>query len=117
VSVVHVSALGGARDVARAGADGLAHVFSDSIIDAALAAEIARRKLFVIPTLSIHHAFEAAAAFRFADRGRIAPEARADLLLVPGNPLIDIRASRAIARIFKNGFEVSRTPPAMPAQQ
>jgi imidazolonepropionase-like amidohydrolase len=222
VSVAHVSSIGGARGVARAGADGLAHVFSDSVIDPDLAEEIARRKLFVIPTLSIHHAFEGgnfratlaaderiapfltpaqraaqtgpppstqqgpmapylarfsaeramenvrrlhragvtilagddaasnlagmgvslhgelelltmaglspaealhaatagpAAAFRLADRGRIAPGARADLVLVEGNPLDDIRATRAIARIFKNGFEVSRTPPANPAQQ
>jgi imidazolonepropionase-like amidohydrolase len=217
VSVVHVSALSGARDVARAGADGLAHVFSDSIIDMALAEEIARKGLFVIPTLSIHHAFESsdfrrslaadsriapflsvpqrsahsgpspskeqgpmapylarfsaeramenvrrlhragvtilagddaasdlaaigaslhgelelltlaglspaealraatggpAAAFRLADRGRITPGARADLVLVNGNPLADIRATRDIDRIFRNGFEVSRTPPA-----
>ena len=51
-------------------------------------------------------------AFRIADRGRIAPGARADLVLVDGNPLADIRATRAIVKVFKNGFEVSRAPPA-----
>lgn len=222
VSVVHVSSMTGARDVARARADGLAHIFSDSVIDPALVEEIARGQLFVIPTLSAHHAFEGgsfrstlaaderiapyltsaqranqtgpiaslkegpmapylsrfsaeramenvrrlhragvtilagddawsnlagmgvslhgelelltlaglspadalraatrgpADAFRLADRGRIAPGARADLVLVEGNPLDDIRATRAIVRIFKNGFEVSRTPPATPTPQ
>ena len=218
VSVVHVSALSGARDAVRGGADGLAHVFSDSIIDSALAEEMARRKVFVIPTLSIHHGLDGsdfrralaadvriapfltptqraaqtgpspsrqqgpmapyiarfsaeramenvrrlhragvsilagddaasnlaaigvslhgelelltmaglspaealraatagpATAFELADRGRIAPGARADLVLVDGNPLDDIRATRAIARVFKNGFEVSRTLPSV----
>ena len=216
LSVVHVSAMTGGRDVARARADGLAHLFSDSVIDDALASEIARSGMFVIPTLSIHHAFEGgdfrrglaedvhiapfltarqrnqqtgpspskdgpmapylsrfkaeramenarrlhkagvkllagddaasdlaaigaslhgelelltmaglspaealhaatggpAAAFHLADRGRIRPGMRADLLLIDGNPLADIRMSRAIARVFKNGFEISRTPPA-----
>jgi imidazolonepropionase-like amidohydrolase len=57
-------------------------------------------------------------AFRLADRGRIARGARADLVLVNGNPLEDIRLTRAIDRVFKNGFEVSRTPPsATPPQQ
>ena len=51
-------------------------------------------------------------AFKLADRGRIAPGARADLVLVDGNPLRDIRATRAIVRVFKNGFEVPREPPA-----
>ena len=219
VSVVHISSITGARDVARAGINGFAHLFSDSIITTELAAEIVRAGIFVIPTLSIHHAFEGgefrrglaadprispwlsapqlaahsgpapskqgpmgpylsrfsaeramenvrrlhsagakilagddaasnlaaigvslhgemelltmaglspaealhaatggpAAAFGLVDRGRIAPGARADLLLVEGNPLEDIRATRAIVRIFKNGYEVSRTPPPAPA--
>ena len=218
VSVVHLSSLAGARHVARARVDGFAHLFSDSIIPTELAAEIVRAGIFVIPTLSIHHAFEGgefrrglaadpriapylsaqqraahsgpapsktgpmgpylsrfsadrvmenvrrlhaaganilagddaasglagigvslhgemelltmaglspaealhaatggpAAAFRLVDRGRIAPGMRADLVLVDGNPLEDIRATRAIVRIFKNGYEVSRTPPPTP---
>src|SRR5262249_53148580 len=47
-------------------------------------------------------------AFGLADRGRIAPGARADLVLVDGNPLVDITATRAILRVFKNGYEVKR---------
>jgi imidazolonepropionase-like amidohydrolase len=215
LSVIHVSSLEGARDAVRAGANGLAHGFSDTLIDAAFAREIAERGTFVTPTLSIVGAlrgrgigpalaadarlspylsagqrailtapgpgpdyplapylvrFEVdrgvenvrrmrsagvrilagtdapnltahgvslhgelqlltqggmtpiealraatkapADAFRVADRGRIAAGRRADLVLVEGNPLVDITATRAIARVFKNGFEISRTPPA-----
>ncbi len=50
-------------------------------------------------------------ARRFAldDRGRIAPGLRADLLLVEGDPTADITATRAIARIWKNGYAIART--------
>jgi imidazolonepropionase-like amidohydrolase len=47
--------------------------------------------------------------FGLSDRGRIAPGLRADLLLVDGDPTTDIGATRAISRIFKNGYEVDRT--------
>jgi imidazolonepropionase-like amidohydrolase len=53
-----------------------------------------------------------AAVFRLGDRGRIARGMRADLLLVDGDPLHEIRATRSIARIWKNGAPVDRTPPA-----
>lgn len=46
--------------------------------------------------------------FGLADRGRIAPGQRADLLLVTGDPTTDIRATRAIERIWKNGAAVER---------
>jgi imidazolonepropionase-like amidohydrolase len=49
--------------------------------------------------------------FGLADRGRIAPGLRADLVLVDGNPGADILRTRDILRIWKNGFEVNRTPP------
>jgi adenine deaminase len=49
-------------------------------------------------------------AFRLTDRGRIVRGARADLVLVDGNPLADITATRAIVRVFKNGFEIQRAP-------
>jgi imidazolonepropionase-like amidohydrolase len=51
---------------------------------------------------------EPAEAFRLNDRGRIEIGARADLLLVDGNLLQDITTTRAIVRVFKNGFEVPR---------
>ena len=49
-----------------------------------------------------------ARAFGLADRGRIAPGLRADLVLVEGDPRQDIRATRAIATIWKNGRRVDR---------
>lgn len=48
--------------------------------------------------------------FGMADRGRIAAGLRADLVLVDGDPLADIKATRAIARVWKNGHVVSREP-------
>ncbi|MCY7313159.1 MAG: CIA30 family protein [Pseudoxanthomonas sp.] len=46
--------------------------------------------------------------FGIADRGRIAAGLRADLVLVEGNPLQDITATRAIAMVWKNGFRIVR---------
>ncbi len=46
--------------------------------------------------------------FGLAERGRIAPGMRADLVLVAGNPLDDIRATRAIEAVWKNGHRVAR---------
>ncbi len=46
--------------------------------------------------------------FGVAERGRIAPGMRADLLLVEGNPLADIDDTRRIVRVWKNGVPVSR---------
>lgn len=51
-----------------------------------------------------------AAKFRLADRGRIAVGQRADLLLVNGDALADIRATRDIAGIWKRGVAVNRAP-------
>jgi imidazolonepropionase-like amidohydrolase len=52
----------------------------------------------------------AAEAFRLSDRGRILPGRRADLVLVRGNPMTDILATRDIFRIWKSGVEVDRGP-------
>jgi len=47
-------------------------------------------------------------AFRLPDRGRITVGRRADLLLVDGDPTTDVRATRAIARIWKLGVPCDR---------
>ncbi len=47
-------------------------------------------------------------AFGLADRGRIAPGLRADLVLVEGDPSADLADTLAIARIWKNGRAVER---------
>jgi hypothetical protein len=58
---------------------------------------------------------KAAAAFNLADRGRIAPGLRADLVLVEGDPTVDIKATRAIQRVWKIGVEIDRPlPPTHP---
>ena len=56
-----------------------------------------------------------ARAFGLADRGRIAPGMRADLLLVSGDPTNDILATRAIDGIWKGGVRLERREPAAAA--
>ncbi|GAA2802611.1 amidohydrolase family protein [Nonomuraea dietziae] len=46
--------------------------------------------------------------FGLADRGRIAPGFRADLLLVEGDPTTDITATRAIREIWRRGVRLAR---------
>ncbi len=70
-------------------------------------------ELLVRAGLSPIEALRAATAtpariFALADRGRIAPGMRADLLLVDGDPTLDITATRSIAAVWKNGFAVGR---------
>jgi imidazolonepropionase-like amidohydrolase len=48
--------------------------------------------------------------FHLPDRGRIAPSFRADLLLVQGDPTIDIKATRKIVGVWKNGRRLDRDP-------
>jgi imidazolonepropionase-like amidohydrolase len=49
-----------------------------------------------------------AEAFRLRDRGRIAVGLRADLVLVEGDPLIDITATRSIVGVWKAGHAFDR---------
>ena len=49
-----------------------------------------------------------ARAFRLSDRGRIAPGLRADLVLVNGDPTMDITAARSIHTIWKGGVRFDR---------
>jgi imidazolonepropionase-like amidohydrolase len=51
-----------------------------------------------------------ARVFSLADRGRVAPGQRADLVLVSGDPLADITATRAIERIWRAGVPCDRRP-------
>lgn len=53
LAVVHVSTLEAARDAVDAGADGLAHVWSDSVPDRAFVRRMASDGVFVVPTLSV----------------------------------------------------------------
>ncbi|GAA5198293.1 amidohydrolase family protein [Rugosimonospora acidiphila] len=49
-----------------------------------------------------------ARVFNLADRGHTAPGQRADLILVSGDPLTDITATRAIERIWRAGVPCDR---------
>lgn len=49
-----------------------------------------------------------AEAFGLSDRGRIAPGLRADLVLVQGDPTVDITATRAIVGVWKQGVPLDR---------
>ena len=53
LAVVHVSTSSAARDAVLAGANGLVHSWGDDQADDALFAEIARRGVFVVPTLAV----------------------------------------------------------------
>jgi hypothetical protein len=56
-----------------------------------------------------------AAMFGLDDRGRIAVGRRADLVLVAGNPLDDILATRAIEQVWKGGTRLDRREPSSEA--
>jgi hypothetical protein len=47
-------------------------------------------------------------SFGLSDRGRVAPGLRADLVLVDGDPTIDITATRKIAGVWKQGKPIDR---------
>lgn len=49
-----------------------------------------------------------ASAFHLSDRGRITPGLRADLLLVRGDPTVDITATRNIVAVWKVGVKDDR---------
>ncbi|MCU1405658.1 MAG: hypothetical protein JWQ43_1961 [Glaciihabitans sp.] len=53
---------------------------------------------------------EPARVFGLADRGRIAIGLQADLILVSGDPLTDIAATRGIDRIWRAGMIIERHP-------
>lgn len=53
LAVVHIGDLAGARDAIDVGANGLVHLFVDSMPDAAFARLVSAHKAFVVPTLSV----------------------------------------------------------------
>ena len=62
------------------------------------------------PVEALHAATAApAAAFHLDDRGQIAAGKRADLLLVNGDPTTDIRQTRDIVAVWKDGHQIDRS--------
>jgi imidazolonepropionase-like amidohydrolase len=53
LAVVHVARLADARAAVRAGADGLMHLWVDSVPDDAFARELAARGTFIVPTMTV----------------------------------------------------------------
>ncbi|MFD0816978.1 amidohydrolase family protein [Micromonospora zhanjiangensis] len=53
--------------------------------------------------------------FGLTDRGRVAPDLRADLLLVEGDPTADITATRAVVDVWRRGVRQTRQPAAADA--
>jgi imidazolonepropionase-like amidohydrolase len=63
----------------------------------------------ITPAQALNAATAAPArVFNLADRGHIVPGQRADLMLVSGDPLTDITATRAIERIWRAGVLCDR---------
>lgn len=63
----------------------------------------------ITPAQALNAATAAPArVFSLADRGHAAPGQRADLVLVSGDPLTDITATRAIERIWRSGVLCDR---------
>lgn len=206
LAVVHVGASAASREAIEAGADGLVHVHADREPDAEFIALVAKRRAFVIPTLSVNMSVTGTAggsslvtdarldsmlrlmdvtqlkqafpirrtatlryaaaeqtvrqlknsgvrilagtdapnpgtthgasvhgeleflvkagltpaealaaatsvpaqAFGIKDRGRIATGLRADLLLVDGDPTVDVTHTRSIAGVWKAGVQFDR---------
>ena len=52
-----------------------------------------------------------AEAFRLSDRGRIEVGRKGDLVLVRGNPTVNITAARDVLRVWRSGVEQTRTVP------
>ncbi len=52
LAVVHITSLFGARAATVAGSDGLAHIYTDELVDKQLATEMAERGIFQIATLT-----------------------------------------------------------------
>jgi hypothetical protein len=54
LAVVHIGSIGAARQALEAGADGLVHIHADQSGDASFTGLVARRRAFVIPTLTVN---------------------------------------------------------------
>ncbi|MES2670465.1 MAG: CIA30 family protein [Pseudomonadota bacterium] len=113
---VLADAIANVRALHAAGVDILAGTDAGNPGTAHGASMHGERELLVRAGLTPTEALAAATSvparrFNLGDRGRIAPGQRADLLMVDGDPTRDILATRAIARVWKNGYAVERTQP------
>jgi imidazolonepropionase-like amidohydrolase len=114
LAVVHVSTLATARQAVAAGADGLVHIWMDSLPDDALVAEMVRRNTFVVPTLTVRESVAGVAtgASLLADE-RIAPmlgpEERAQLkghFPAPPSGASFAPSKAALAKLARGGVRI-----------
>ncbi|HEX6904325.1 MAG TPA: amidohydrolase family protein [Thermoanaerobaculia bacterium] len=79
MAVVHVSTKDGAKRVIEDGADGLVHIFTDRAPEPGFAALAARKKAFVIPTLTVVESTTGSASgATLATDARLAPYIKAE---------------------------------------
>jgi hypothetical protein len=113
LAVAHVTRATDAEMALRAGVDGLVHVWTNfGISPVFLHREL---ELLAAAGLTPVEALAAATsapadAFRLADRGRIRPGLRADLVLVDGDPTTDVTATRGIVAVWKEGVPLAPRP-------
>ncbi|GAA3124561.1 amidohydrolase family protein [Planomonospora alba] len=107
------NAVHAARALHRAGVPLLAG--TDANVYAPLHGASMHRELLLLTLAALTPAEALAAAtsvparhFGLADRGRIAPGLRADLVLVDGDPTRDITATRSVAEVWRRGVRQSR---------
>lgn len=115
LSLIHVSAMDDAKFVLDAGADGLAHVFSDKVADDALITAAKTRGAFVIPTLSVIASFQRAdVGAALADdarlKSRLTSAQQATLRAefppsMPSTPALD-RALESVRKLHTAGVEI-----------
>jgi imidazolonepropionase-like amidohydrolase len=111
--LVFQNALDAVRDLQKAGVPILAGSDAPNLGTAHGASLHRELELLVAAGLTPAQALTAATSvpariFGLADRGRIAPGLRADLVLVKGDPTADVTASRDILHVWKIGREVAR---------
>lgn len=79
LAVVHISTEDGAKEAIEAGADGLAHIFTDRAPEPGFAALLKEHKAFVIPTLTVVESTTGAASGKaLPDDPRLAPYLQSD---------------------------------------
>ncbi|TDE33693.1 amidohydrolase [Nonomuraea mesophila] len=108
-----INAIGALRALRRAGAPLLAGTDATPFVPAHGAGMHRELQLLTEAGLSAEEALAAATSvparhFGLADRGRIAPGLRADLVLVEGDPTRDITATGSIAEVWRRGVRQAR---------
>jgi imidazolonepropionase-like amidohydrolase len=115
MAVVHIGDLASARDAISAGANGLVHLFVDSMPDAGFAKLVASRRAFVVPTLTVLEAISSrkggesvAADARLAPyiRGENAQTLKTSFPARPGPPRLFEAALETVKQLHAAGVPI-----------